>query len=132
MQTGDISILVVDDVNTMRVQIGELLGQSGFSKIKMAGSGEEAIHALDTGADFHLVLADWSMAPVDGLELLFYVRHHPKYKNIAFAMLTAQNTKEKVMEALTAGIDDYLMKPLTQGQVQDRVIKLLKKKKVIE
>lgn len=130
MQKEEVNILVVDDVNTMRVQIKELLKTFGFAKISLAGSGEEAKKVLDSETP-NLILADWHMTPVDGLEFLKYVRGHDKYKGIAFLMVTAENTRERVAEAIQAGVDDYLIKPLTPAQIQDKVFAVLVKRKVL-
>jgi two-component system chemotaxis response regulator CheY len=126
----DVNILVVDDVNTMRVQIRDLLKGFGFRKVSVAGSGEEAKQILETDA-FHLVLCDWHMTPTDGLELLKYVRAHPTYKSMPFIMVTAESTKERVIEAIKTGVDDYLVKPLTMMQIQNKVFGVLLRKQVL-
>lgn len=126
----DVSILVVDDVNTMRVQIKDLLKQFGFRKILVAADGEEAKKLLGEHS-FQLVLADWHMSPLDGLGLLRFMRHEPKFKDIAFIMITAESTKERVMEAIKAGVDDYLIKPLTPMQVENKIFGVLLRKQVL-
>lgn len=129
MEVEEVSILVIDDVNSMRIQIKELLRSFGFRKISAVGNGEEAKILIEIDS-FHLILADWRMEPTNGLELLKYVRNHPSCKKVAFLMVTAEGTKEKVVEAIQAGVDDYLVKPLTLAQIQNKVFRLLIKKKV--
>ena len=133
MTREEVSILVVDDVNTMRVQVKELLKSFGFCKITVATSGQEAQGLLDSGqaGRFHLILADWQMTPIDGLELLKYARNVPGYKDVAFIMVTAENTKDRVVEAIKSGVDDYLVKPLTMEQIQNKVYAVLIKKQVL-
>jgi two-component system chemotaxis response regulator CheY len=130
MRHEEVQCLVVDDVNSMRVQLKDLLRMFGFTHIKTLGNGEEAKEALSSQT-FHLVLADWHMEPTNGLDLLKYVRSQPKLKDIAFLLVTAESTKERVVEAIQAGVDDYLIKPLTILQVQNKVYGVLFKKKII-
>lgn len=130
MLREEVSILVVDDVNTMRIQVKELLKSFGFRKIALAENGEEAKAVIEaTGC--HLVLCDWQMSPTDGMELLKYLRSHPNFRQVAFVMVTAESTKEKVIEAIKAGVDDYLVKPLTPVQIQTKVYGVLLKKQVL-
>ena len=131
MELADLSVLVVEDVNAMRVQIRDLLKGIGFRKVFLADSVSMAKDALET-SPVHLILCDWHMAPLDGLELLRYVRVHPAHSAVAFVMITAESTKEKVIEAIAAGLDDYLVKPLTIQLIQTRVKAVLQKKRVIQ
>jgi two-component system chemotaxis response regulator CheY len=130
MRLDEVGVLVVDDVNAMRVHIRDLLRESGLTKVSVAPSGPAAKQLLEL-QPFHLVLADWQMEPTDGMELLTYVRGHPDYKNIAFILVTAENTKEKVLQAIKAGVDDYLVKPITAAQVKTKVFDTLLRKKLI-
>lgn len=130
MLREDVSVLVIDDVNTMRIQIRELLRGLGFRKILVASNGEEA-KQLFKKVPIHLVLSDWHMEPGNGLALLEFIRKDPELQNIAFIMVTAENTKERVMQAIQAGVDDYLMKPLTVQQVQTKVYGVLLRKQVL-
>jgi two-component system chemotaxis response regulator CheY len=122
------NILVVDDVNTMRVQVKELLKGFGFSNINAVANGEVAKIELTTKS-YQLVLCDWHMEPTNGIELLKFVRSHPSLKGMAFIMVTAECTKENVILAVQAGVDDYLVKPLTRTQIETKVyVTLLKKR----
>jgi two-component system, chemotaxis family, chemotaxis protein CheY len=130
MLREEVGILVVDDVNTMRVQIKDLLKQFGFRKVTLAANGEEAKGFLETEA-VHLIMCDWHMTPVDGMEFLKYVRAHDRHKATPFIMVTAESTKEKVVEAIKSGVDDYLVKPLTPIQIQNKVYGVLLRKQVL-
>lgn len=130
MLREDVEILVVDDVNAMRVQIKELLKGFGFKRIHLAGNGEEAKAQLRQ-EKVHLILADWRMEPVDGLELLRFVRSEVHLKNIPFILVTAETTKERVVEAIQQGVDNYLVKPLTPVEIQNKVYGTLLKKQVL-
>jgi two-component system chemotaxis response regulator CheY len=130
MLITDINVLVVDDVNAMRVNIRELMKSAGFRSVKVAAGVEEAKPLLEA-EPIHLVLADLHMEPLTGLDFLHYVRAHPLYKSVPFVMVTAENTKEHVIGAITAGVDDYIMKPFTAVQLQNKVYTVLQRKKVI-
>jgi len=130
MLITDINVLVVDDVNAMRVNIRELLKGVGFRTVKVASSVDEAKPLLEADP-VHLVLADLHMEPLNGLDFLQYVRAHPAYKTVPFVMVTAENAKENVIAAITAGVDDYIMKPFTAVQLQNKVYAVLQRKKVI-
>lgn len=131
MDIKEISVLVIDDVNTMRIQIKELLRGFGFPKVTTCSSGEEAKKLLDSGT-YHLILCDWHMAPIDGMELLQWLRAHATLQDTAFIMVTAENTKDRVLDAILWGVDDYIVKPLTAGLIQTRVFGVLKKRKVMK
>ena len=131
MMREEVSILVVDDVNAMRVQVKELLNSFGFTKVQVAENGEQAKQMMETQT-FHLFLVDWHMSPTDGFDLLKHTRSHPKYKDAAFVMVTAESTKDKVVEAVKSGVDDYLIKPLTLEAIQSKVYAALLKRQVLQ
>jgi two-component system chemotaxis response regulator CheY len=126
----DVTVLVVEDVMAMRLRLKDLCREIGFKEVALSANGEEAkvVLAMD---EVHLILADWYTEPVSGLELLKGVRQNPKLQNTVFVMITAENTREKVIEALKAGVDDYLVKPITAAQLQSKVMAALMKRKVI-
>lgn len=130
MQREEVSILVVDDVSTMRIQIKDLLKQFGFRKVAIANNGEEA-KALLEGETIHLIMCDWHMSPMDGIEFLKYVRAHDTHKSTAFIMVTEEDTKDKVVEAIKYGVDAYLVKPLTTLQIQNKVYGVLLRKQML-
>ena len=121
-------ILIVDDVNTMRMQIKELLKAFGFQHLAMVSNGEEAKVELSKNS-YDLILCDWHMEPCDGLQLLKHIRQDPNFKAIAFVLITAESTKERVIDAIRSGVDDYLIKPLTRVQIETKVYSVLLKKR---
>ena len=129
MDKGDVNILIVDDVNAIRVQLKEILKSFGFKKMKSVQNAEEAKQIIEDEL-FHIILCDWHIGPTSGLEFLKYIRQHPDFKNMAFVMVTAENTKEGVMQAVQAGIDDYIVKPITLTSM-DKVQRALVKKQVL-
>ncbi len=78
-----------------------------------------------------LLVCDWHMAPMSGLELLKEIRAKENIKDTAFVMLTAEGTRERVLEALKSGLDDYIMKPFTPEHARLKVMGALLKRKVI-
>jgi two-component system chemotaxis response regulator CheY len=130
MLHDEVSILVVDDVNTMRMQIKELLKSFGFKNITVASNGEEAKQFLEVNS-YQIILCDWHMSPTDGMELLKYVRLNRDWKELCFVMVTAEGTKECVVGAIKAGVDDYVVKPLTRSQIESKVYGVLLRKKIL-
>ena len=130
MSLAELPVLVAEDVNSTRFQIRDVLKECGFRKIALATSGEEAKAILQT-EPISLILCDWYMSPTDGFEVLKFVRSHEKLKHIAFIMVTGESTKERVIDAIQNGVDDYLVKPLTTLQVQSKVFQILTKRKMI-
>ena len=103
-------ILVVDDYNTMRRIVRNLLKQLGFDNVDEAADGGEAFKKLQEKT-FHLVISDWNMEPMTGLELLKQVRADAKLKNLPFIMVTAESKPENVIAAKQAGVSNYIVKP---------------------
>lgn len=127
MRIQELGILVLDDVNAMRAQIKDLLRSVGFERIFVAPDGARGIELLQAER-IHLVLADWHMTPVDGFELLRYIRSRSEFAQTAFIMVTAESTKDLVVRALQGGVDEYVLKPLTLDQIQKKVLTLIAKK----
>lgn len=108
----NIPVLVVDDYNTMRRIIRNLLEQIGFHDIEDAEDGTAALVKL-RARTFGLVISDWNMAPMSGLELLKEVRADAKLKALPFIMVTAEGKPENVLAAKQAGVNQYISKPFT-------------------
>ncbi|GAB5046998.1 chemotaxis response regulator CheY [Thermodesulfovibrio sp. TK110] len=122
-----IKVLVVDDFPTMRRIVKNLLKQLGFENIEEAENGEDALRKLRSG-DYGLVVSDWNMPVMEGLELLKHIRSDPQLKDIPFLMVTAEAEKEKVIEAIKAGVDNYIVKPFTGEVLKEKLEKIAQKK----
>jgi two-component system chemotaxis response regulator CheY len=122
-----IKVLVVDDFPTMRRILKNLLKQLGFENIDEAENGEDALRKLKNG-DYGLVVSDWNMPVMEGLELLKHIRNDPQLKDIPFLMVTAEAEKEKVIEAIKAGVDNYIVKPFTGEVLKEKLEKIAQKK----
>ena len=107
-----IKVLVVDDFATMRRIVKGVLKQIGYTKIVEATDGSIALDALKK-EEVGLIVSDWNMPNMTGLELLKAVRGDEKFKDIPFIMVTAEGMKENVVEAVKAGVSNYVVKPFT-------------------
>ena len=117
-------ILVVDDYQTMIRIVRNLLQQLGFDNVDEASDGAAALAKLRQG-DFGLVISDWMMEPMNGLELLRQVRADPKLQALPFIMITAENRAERVAKAEQAGANGYIVKPFTAETLRDRIARVM-------
>lgn len=122
-----IKVLVVDDFPTMRRIVKNLLKQLGFENIDEADDGVNALAKLKNGG-FGLVVSDWNMPNMEGIDLLRAVRQEPAVKDIPFLMVTAEAEKEKVIEAIKAGVDNYIVKPFTAEVLKEKLEKIAERK----
>jgi len=120
----DTRILVVDDFLTMRRMLQGNLRQLGFKNIELAVDGIEALEVLEEG-DIDLILCDWSMPNMNGLDLLKVVRNDEELKNIPFIMITAEGRKRSVLEAIENGVTNYVMKPFSPQILCEKIEKAL-------
>jgi two-component system chemotaxis response regulator CheY len=119
-----VRILIVDDYRTMRRIVRNLLDQLGFHHVDEAEDGESALAKLQTGS-YGLVISDWNMAPMDGLELLQQVRADPALRTIRFIMVTAQSRAERVAAATEAGVDGYIIKPFNAEDLDQQIARVV-------
>lgn len=118
-----IKVLVVDDMSTMRRIVKNVLRQIGFSDIVEAENGQDALTKLRTGG-FGLIVSDWNMPVMQGIELLRAVRADTELKTIPFLMVTAEAQKENLIEAVQAGVSNYVVKPFTAEVLQGKLEKI--------
>jgi two-component system chemotaxis response regulator CheY len=120
----NIKVLVVDDYKTMTRIIRNLLKQIEFNDADEAADGHEALAKLRSG-NFGLVISDWNMAPMTGLELLKEVRSDTRLKGLPFIMVTAESKTENVVAAKQAGVSNYIVKPFNAETLRDKIEKVL-------
>ena len=113
-------ILVVDDYKTMVRIVRNLLQQLGFDNVEDASDGSSALVKLRQ-KPFALVISDWMMEPMNGLELLREVRADPRLKALPFIMVTAENRKDRIAKARQAGADGYIVKPFNAEALSERI-----------
>lgn len=119
-------ILVVDDFSTMRRIVKNLLKQIGYENIEEAEDGQHAFSKLK-GERYQFVVSDWNMPNMTGIELLKNVRSDPELKDLPFLMVTAEAEKEKVIEAIKAGVNNYIIKPFTAEILKEKMEKIFEK-----
>ena len=120
-----IKILIVDDFATMRRILKNILKQLGFKNLVEADDGTTAWEVLE-GQKIDLIISDWNMPKMTGLELLKKVRASDAYKGAPFLMVTAEAQKQNVIEAVQAGVSNYVVKPFTAEAISDKLEKILK------
>jgi len=118
------NILVVDDYKTMLRIIRNLLKQIEYNNVEDATDGAEALAKLRSG-NFGLVISDWNMEPMSGLQLLQEVRSDSRLKNIPFIMVTAESKAENVVAAKQAGVSNYIVKPFNAETLKEKIDKVL-------
>ncbi|MEH6727186.1 MAG: response regulator, partial [Hyphomicrobiales bacterium] len=104
------SVLIVDDYNTMVKINRSLLRQLGFRDIDEASNGADAYKMIEE-RQYGLVLSDWNMKPMSGYDLLMKIRENPKISQLPFIMITAEAKTEQVIAAKRAGVNNYIVKP---------------------
>ncbi len=120
-----IKVLVVDDFATMRRILKNILKQLGFKNLVEADDGTTAWDILEE-QKVDLVLADWNMPKMTGLELLKKVRASENYAKVPFLMVTAEAQKQNVIEAVQAGVSNYVVKPFTAEAISEKLEKILR------
>lgn len=115
-----LTTLVVDDQFSIRSLVRNGLQQIGFSDIREAGDGEDALRAL-IARPAHLVISDFNMPKLDGIGLLRSIRAHEPISKAAFIMLTGRADVELLQKAKEYGVNNYVMKPFTVASLKQRI-----------
>ncbi len=118
-----LKVLVVDDMSTMRRIIKNVLKQIGFSNLVEAENGQDALTKLKAG-DIGFIVSDWNMPVMQGIDLLRAVRADAELKHLPFLMVTAEGQKENIIEAVQAGVSNYVVKPFTAEALQAKLEKI--------
>lgn len=125
MFAPDTKILVVDDMLTMRKIISKNLKDLGLCNITEANDGATAWPAVEEahkgGTPFQLVLSDWNMPQMSGLDFLKKCRTDDRFKALPFVLITAESEKSQVIEAVQAGVSHYIVKPFTADQLKEKL-----------
>ena len=118
-------ILIVDDYKTMLRIIRNLLRQLGFVNIDEATDGAMALSMMRGGGNYGLVISDWNMQPMTGLQLLKEVRADERLKATPFIMITAESKTENVVAAKEAGVNNYIVKPFNAETLKQKISAVL-------
>jgi len=120
----DMKILVVDDFPTMRRIVKTLLRQNGYHNFVEAEDGQIAYKTLKENPDVEMIVSDWNMPNMTGLEFLKTVRADPKFKHLPFLMVTAEAEKDNIIEAVKSGVSNYVVKPFTGETLNEKLKKI--------
>ncbi len=120
MADGNMKILVVDDFGTMRKIIKNLLKELGYTNVDEAEDGAMALAKLKEGG-FNFVITDWNMPNMPGIELLKAIRVTEGIKDMPILMVTAEAEKEKVVAAVQAKVNNYVVKPFTAAVLKEKI-----------
>lgn len=120
----NMKVLIVDDYKTMLRIIRNLMKQLEFDNVEEATDGAEALAKLRAG-NFGLVISDWNMEPMTGLDLLKEVRADSRLKSLPFIMITAESKTENVVAAKQAGVSNYIVKPFNAETLREKIEKVL-------
>lgn len=119
-------ILVVDDFSTMRRIVKNILKQLGYENIEEAEDGAQGYSKLKNGG-FGFVVSDWNMPNMDGLEMVNKIRGDAELKDLPILMVTAEAEKDKVIAAIKAGVNNYVVKPFTAEILKEKMDKIAEK-----
>jgi two-component system chemotaxis response regulator CheY len=117
-------VLIVDDYKTMLRIIRNLLKQIGFNNVDEATDGKSALEKMQQ-RKYGLVISDWNMEPMTGLELLKEVRADDKLRPTPFIMITAESKTENVIAAKEAGVNNYIVKPFNAATLKTKLTSVL-------
>lgn len=128
-------VLVVEDRTAMRQIVKTILKHMGFRMIDEAADGREALQKLRQSPDdalnqdplksFRLIISDWQMPTMDGLQLLREVRKDQALGSIPFLMLTSLNERNSIIEASIEGVTDYIVKPFPAKVLEEKIRTIL-------
>ena len=121
----DMQVLVVDDQQMMRRIVMSLLKQLGITRVREASDGKTALAQLEEGP-VDLILSDWNMEGMSGLEFLKAVRADDKYKHLPFIMVTGENKVTNIVAAKEAGVSNYMVKPFSAATLKTKILSVLK------
>lgn len=123
-------ILIVDDMNTMRKVIKNMLVKLGCDNIQEANDGIPAWQLLqdahERGEPFQFILSDWNMPGMTGLDLLKKVRADERFKQVPFLMVTAEGEQGNVLTAVQAGVSNFIVKPFNNKTLLEKIEKIFK------
>jgi len=121
--------LVVDDFATMRKIVKNVLRQIDITNVTEAENGKQAIEILRADPAYELIVSDWIMPEMTGIEFLKACKEDENIRKVPFVMVTAEAQKDSVLEAIKAGVDNYIVKPFTPDKLQEAIEKAKAKAK---
>ncbi len=120
MSIAEKSVLIVDDMKTIRVKLKQICTQMGIRNIYEAADGVAALEILKT-MSVDLVLSDWNMPNMTGIELIQEVRKIQNFANLPVIFITAEDQKENILKSIMSGVTDYIVKPFPDAIVKQKI-----------
>ena len=114
-------LLVVDDSSTMRRIIKNTLARLGYKDVLEGADGVEGWNQIDSNPDVEMLITDWNMPEMNGLELVKKVRADERFKDLPIIMVTTEGGKAEVITALKAGVNNYIVKPFTPQVLKEKL-----------
>ncbi|PIT98930.1 MAG: response regulator [Bdellovibrionales bacterium CG10_big_fil_rev_8_21_14_0_10_45_34] len=131
MFSQNTKFLIVDDFATMRKIIKKVLTELGYNDVTEADDGKTALPLLEQsvkeGRPFEFVISDWNMPGMTGIDLLRSCKSHPELQNVPFMLVTAESEQKNVVEAVRAGVSDYVVKPFNAVTLKAKLENVYKK-----
>jgi two-component system, chemotaxis family, chemotaxis protein CheY len=118
-------ILLVDDSNTMRRIQCNTLKQIGYEDVIQAEDGQDALQKLKENTDVSLVLLDWNMPNMNGIDCLKAIKANAATQNIPVMMVTSEAEKSRIIEAIQSGAANYLVKPFHADALKEKITAIL-------
>jgi two-component system chemotaxis response regulator CheY len=112
--------LIIDDSKAMRKVLGRTMSNMGF-EVDEAMNGEEAIVLLEHSDNTGIVLVDWNLPEMSGLDFVKAIRSTDHYDSIRLMMVTSDTDEDQMATAFQAGVDEYVTKPFTADIIRDKV-----------
>jgi two-component system, chemotaxis family, chemotaxis protein CheY len=122
---SSLKILAVDDSPTMRRIIVNTLKRAGYDDVTEASDGKDAIAKMKV-EPFNFVITDWNMPEMDGLTFVSQIRSLDEFKDMPILMVTTRSVKDDIIEAMKAGVNNYIVKPFTPETLSEKINQVLK------
>jgi two-component system, chemotaxis family, chemotaxis protein CheY len=122
---SSLKILAIDDSPTMRRIIVNTLKRAGYEDVTEASDGKDALAKLKV-EQFNFVITDWNMPEMDGLTFVSQVRGTDEFKDLPILMVTTRSVKDDIIEAMKAGVNNYIVKPFTPETLGEKIKQVLK------
>lgn len=119
-----LNVLIVDDLGSVRKVLKKILAELGAKQVEEAADGEEALNKISAGT-CNLVISDWEMPKINGVDLVKKLRADGKTSKLPFIMITAHGTKESVIAAVQAGVSNFIVKPFSAGVLKSKISEAL-------
>jgi len=119
------SILIVDDMKTIRLKLKQICKELGIENVYEAVDGTQALEMLE-GVSVDLILSDWNMPNMTGIEMVGKIRDNPKLSRTPIIFITSENEKGAILKSLMSGVTDYIVKPFPDAIVKQKICSVLK------